>query len=78
MNKSLFLIWKDEHHPSIRDHCELVGIFEGTYEEADELIHELNKRDDSVFSIYGRVANGYWRSEPRVLTKKYADEVFPQ
>lgn len=61
-----YIIWKSVEDRNVRDVNEVVGLFTGTYEEADALIEKLNSADPSVKHI-GTVLYGYWRSEPNVI-----------
>ena len=66
--KTTFIIWKSQDDHNVDDVNDVVGLFEGTYLEADELIDRLNKADRSVKEgPFGRVWFGYWRSEPNFI-----------
>jgi hypothetical protein len=67
--KSTYIIWKSVDDRNVRDVNDVVGLFEGTYEEADALIEKLNAADPSVKEgLFGRKLYGYWRSEPPRIT----------
>lgn len=75
-NRVTYIIWKNEEHRNISDHAEVVGLFTGTYEEADALIDRLNKADPSVSEGFGgRVRHGYFRTEPTVITAQVEKEI---
>lgn len=64
-----YIIWKRVNDRNIEDVNDVVGLFRGTYEEADELIDKLNAADPSVsVGIWGKPTYGYWRSEPDSIT----------
>lgn len=66
----MYIIWKREEDRYLADRSEVVGMFMGTYQEADALIERLNAADPSVKGgLYP-----YWRSEPTVLTPRTIEE----
>lgn len=75
MSEANYIIWKEQNDRNVRDVNEVVGIFTGTHEEADEILAKLNAADPSVQEgLFGRKRFGYWRSEPPVITKKNVHE----
>ena len=75
-NKSTYIIWKNQDDRNVADVNEVVGLFVGTYEEADALIERLNGADSSVSEGFlGRVRHGYWRSEPTIITPAVEKEI---
>ncbi len=79
--KTTYIIWKHERDRYISDRREVVGLFTGTYEEADELLECLNNSDpDVIAASLGRgPLYGYSRSEPDNLNhKNTVDELLNQ
>jgi hypothetical protein len=78
-NVCTYVIWKNQEDRNVANVNEVVGLFEGTYEEADTLIEKLNAGDESVRpGLWGRVYYGYWRSEPTRITLNNYKEFLPQ
>jgi hypothetical protein len=75
MNKNTYIIWKSQDDRNVRDVNDVIGLFYGTYEEADQIIEKLNAADPSVKEgLFGSKRYGYWRSEPPVITAKNLHE----
>jgi len=66
-----YIIWKSVEDRNVRDVNDVVGLFDGTWEEADALLDKLNAADPSVKGgLYP-----YWRSEPYRLTPERVQEL---
>jgi hypothetical protein len=75
MHKVTYIIWKHQRHGSISDYKEVVGLFTGTYEEADALIDKLDAADPSVIDSFGgRKLYGHFRTEPPAITARNLHE----
>ena len=75
-NKVTYIIWKHERHSQISDHAEVVGLYTGTYEQADALLERLNGADPDVQEGFGgRVRYGYYRTEPTVINAQVEKEL---
>lgn len=73
--KATYIIWKNVNDRNVAEVNDVVGLFTGTYEEADALIEKLNAADGSVIDGWcGRKLYGYWRSEPSVITESNLHE----
>ena len=62
MERTTYIIHHHVRNSNISDMSEVVGIFMGTYEEADILLERLRAADPES-NLYG-----YWRTEPEVIT----------
>jgi hypothetical protein len=70
-----YIIWKNVEDRNVKDVNKVVGLFVGTYEEADALLEKLNAADPSVKEGLGRrKLYGYWRSEPTFITPQNLNE----
>jgi len=75
-NNVTYIIWKEERNSQIDGHAEVVGLYTGTYEEADALLERLNGADPDVQQGFGgRVRYGYYRTEPTVITAQVEKEL---
>lgn len=69
-NKQTYIIWKSVDDRNVKDVSDVVGLFYGTHEEADDLIAKLNDADPSVREGFGgRKLYGYYRTEPTLITE---------
>jgi hypothetical protein len=64
-----YAIWKRQRNDNIAFVEDLVGLFEGTWEEADSLVDKLNEEDPDVGEgMFGRPLYGYRKGEPPLVT----------
>jgi len=71
-DRRTYVIWRHLPNSRISDLTEVIGLFTGTYEEADILIYKLNATDPDVTS--GR-CRGYYRTEPAVMNAAYVKDM---
>ncbi len=65
---SRYIIWKHQRDNNIKNNHEVIGLFEGTWEQADALVEKLNNEDPDVQKTFGgRFLFGYFRSEPPTI-----------
>ncbi len=68
--KATYIIHKRVEDRNVAVVNDVIGLFTGTYEEADAVLAKLNAADPSVKGgLYP-----YWRSEPTVITDKNLKE----
>lgn len=71
----LYAIWKDVDDRNVNGVKDLVGYFQGTYEDADALVAKMNAEDTTVRgSLFGGIRFGFWKQEiTRLTIKNYGE-----
>lgn len=77
---SIYVIWKDVNDRNVAGAKEVIGLFVGAWEEADELVEKLNQEDGGVIprGLGSGYMYGYWKQEPPTITLRNYREFIEQ